>query len=29
MYYEEELVGVFSNSEEAQEYLEEVYLIPW
>ena len=29
MYYEEELVGIFSNSEEAQEYLEEAYLIPW
>jgi len=29
MYYEEELVEIFSNSEEAQEYLEKVYLIPW
>jgi hypothetical protein len=29
MYYEEELAGIFSNSEEAQEYLEKVYLIPW
>jgi len=29
MYYEEESVGIFSNSEEAQAHLEEVYLIPW
>ena len=29
MYYEEELVGIFSNSEDAQAHLEKVYLMPW